>query len=127
VLPVALGFWAEAERRFGDADYAIKLAREAAALVDTGAPSLLNEAPIYLALHDALVDSGDLAGAREAMAKAFPPLLRRLKGLEGTPYARPFLVDMPHNVSLLSAAETYGFVPPEIERILDARLQSTDP
>ena len=88
VLPVALGFWAEAERRFGHAEQAVEIAREAARLVEAGAPSLLNEAPIYLALHDACVDVGDLRGARDAMARGIAPLMRRLKGLEGTPYAR---------------------------------------
>jgi hypothetical protein len=118
VLPVALGFWAEAERRYGNAELAIDLAREASELVEMGAPSLLNEAPIYLALHDALVDVGDLRGARAAMESAIPPLMRRLKSLEGTPYARQFLLELPHNMDLISAAEAYSLVPPEIERIL---------
>src|SRR5205814_4764053 len=61
VLPVALGLWAEAERRCGDAEQARKLAREAAALLDEGSPSLLNEAPVYLALHDACADLDDLS------------------------------------------------------------------
>src|SRR5690606_18402211 len=91
VLPVALGFWAEAERRRGQSDKAIAIAREAAELVEQGAPSLLNEAPIYLVLHDACVDAGDLVGARTAMERAMPPLVRRLHGLEGTSYARNFL------------------------------------
>jgi tetratricopeptide (TPR) repeat protein len=118
VLPVALGFWAEAERRSGNAEEAVEIAREAGALVEAGAPSLLNEAVIYLALHDAYVDVGDLAGARNAMERGIAPLLRRLKGLEGTPYARSFLLGLPHNSALLAAAEAYGCVPPEIERIL---------
>lgn len=118
VLPVALGFWAEAERRSGNAEEAVEIAREAGALVEAGAPSLLNEAPIYLALHDAYVDVGDLAGARNAMERGIPPLLHRLKGLEGTPYARTFLLGLPHNAALLAAAEAYGCVPPEIERVL---------
>lgn len=118
VLPVALGFWAEAERRFGNAEGAVELAREAAALVDLGEPSLLNEAPIFLALHDALVDVGDLRGARNAMERAMKPLLRRLSSLKGTPYARPFLLELSHNVALLSTAEAYGLAPPEIEEIL---------
>jgi serine/threonine protein kinase/predicted ATPase len=121
VLPVALGFWAEAERRLGNAEQAIEIAREAAALVEGGAPSLLNEAPIYLALHDGCVDVGDLRCAREAMERAIPPLLRRLKGLEGTPYARPFLLRLPHNAGLLAAAEAYGCIPEELERILEAK------
>jgi serine/threonine protein kinase len=118
VLPVALGFWAEAERRFGHAEHAVEIAREAGNLVEAGAPSLLNEAPIYLALHDASVDVGDLRGARDAMDRAMVPLLRRVKGLEGTPYARPFLLGLPQNAALLAAAEAYGCVPPEIERFI---------
>jgi serine/threonine protein kinase/tetratricopeptide (TPR) repeat protein len=118
VLPVALGFWAEAERRSGHAEQAVEIAAEAARLVEAGAPSLLNEAPIYLALHDASVDTGDLRGARDAMARGIAPLMRRLKGLEGTPYARSFLLGLPHNSALLAAAEAYGCIPPEIERLL---------
>ncbi len=118
VLPVALGFWAEAERRFGHAEQAVEIAAEAARLVEAGAPSLLNEAPIYLFLHDAYVDVGDLRGARDAMARGIVPLMRRLKGLEGTPYARSFLLGLPHNSGLLAAAEAYGCIPPEIERLL---------
>ncbi len=95
VLPVALGFWAEAERRYGNAEQAVEIAREAANLVEGGAPSLLNEAMIFLALHDACVDLGDLRGARDAMQRGIAPLMRRLKGLEGTPYARTFLLGLP--------------------------------
>jgi tetratricopeptide (TPR) repeat protein len=118
VLPVALGFWADAERRFGHAEQAVEIASEAARFIEAGAPCLLNEAPIYLALHDACVDLGDLKGAREAMTRGVVPLMRRLKGLEGTPYARSFLLGLPHNSALLAAAEAYGCIPPEIERLL---------
>ena len=121
VLPVALGFWAEAERRSGHAEQAVEIAREAAALVEGGAPSLLNEGPIYLALHDASVDIGDLGGARAAMERAMVPLVKRLHGLDGTPYARPFLFNLPHNAGLLAAAEAYGCVAPEIEAIIHAQ------
>ncbi|MBK8251485.1 MAG: AAA family ATPase [Polyangiaceae bacterium] len=120
VLPVALGFWAEAERRSGHAEQAVEIAREAAALVEGGAPSLLNEGPIYLALHDASVDIGDLAGARVAMERAMAPLVRRLHGLEGTPYARAFLLNLPFNASLVQAAEAYGCVPPEVDAVIAA-------
>jgi tetratricopeptide (TPR) repeat protein len=118
VLPVALGFWAEAERRSGHAEQAAELAAEAARLVEGGAPSLLNEAPIYLALHDAYVDAGDLRRARDAMERGMAPLLRRLKGLAGTPYARSFLLGLPHNAALLAAGEAYGCIPAEIDRLL---------
>ena len=119
VLPVAMGEWAEAERRCGDATRAAEIAREAADLLEHGAPSLLNEAPVYLALHDALVDAGDLREAREAIARAIPLLVRRLAGLGGSSYALAFLTHLPHNASLLAAAEAYGVVPREIEAILD--------
>ncbi|MBI4704342.1 MAG: protein kinase [Deltaproteobacteria bacterium] len=120
VLPVALGLWAEAERRLGNVEQATELANEAAELVESGAPSLLGEAPIYLALHSAGVDRGDLAGARRAIERAMPLLLRRVDGLGGTTYAREFLTALPQNALLLGAADTYGCVPETIERIIAA-------
>jgi hypothetical protein len=118
VLPVALGFWAEAERRSGYGERAVEIASEASRLVEAGAPSLLNEAPIYLALHDAYLDTGNLGGAADAMSRGLVPLLRRLRGLGGTPYARPFLLGLPHNSALLTTAEAYGAIPVEIEEVL---------
>src|SRR4029079_18853058 len=47
VVPVALGLWAEAERRCGQAVRARDLALEAARLLGEGSPSLLNEAPVF--------------------------------------------------------------------------------
>ena len=119
ILPVALGFWAEAERRAGNAETAVELATEASALLDAGAPSLLNEAPVYLALHDATIDLGDLRAGRAAIERAMPPLLRRVDGLRGSNYALAFLTLLPHNAGLLAAAEAYGLVPPEIEAVLE--------
>jgi serine/threonine protein kinase/tetratricopeptide (TPR) repeat protein len=119
VLPVALAYWAEAERRNNLPDKALEIAREAAELVERGAPSLLNEAPIYLVLHDTCVDIGDLEGARRAMKRSMAPLVRRLTGLEGTPYARSFLLGLSHNSALIAAAEAYRCVPPEIERFIE--------
>jgi tetratricopeptide (TPR) repeat protein len=119
VLPVALGYWAEALRRLGQTDVAARIATEAAALVEAGAPSLLNEAVIYLALHGALVDAGDLAGARATVERAMPLLVRRVRGLRGTAYERAFL-KLSHNAALLAAADTHGCVPDEIERLLEA-------
>jgi serine/threonine protein kinase/tetratricopeptide (TPR) repeat protein len=121
VVPVALGFWAEAERRYGNPEHALEIARDAAGLLESGAPSLLNEAPVYLALHDACVDLGDLKGARDATERGIALLLRRLGGLEGTSYARTFLLGLPHNSGLLVAAETNGCVPPEVEGVLGQR------
>ena len=115
---MTLGFWSEAERRSGNTAEARTLAEEAASLLDCGAPSLLNEAPVYLALHDACVDAGDLQGARGAIERGMPHLLRRLAGLEDTPYAHAYLTGLPHNAGLLEAAEAYGLVPEAIERVL---------
>ncbi len=119
VLPVALGEWAEAERRAGDPARAVELAREAAELLEAGAPSLLNEAPVYLALHDAAGEVGDAAAARDAIARAMPPLVRRLTGLGGSPYALGFLTRLPHNAALIATSENYGLLPREVESLLE--------
>ena len=124
VLPVALGLWAEAERRCGHAEQARALASDAAGLCDEGSPSLLNEAPIFLALHDACVDLADLERAREAIARGVPRLVTRVKGLAGTPYARPFITQLPSNAGLIAAAEAYGLVPEEIAELLAADADS---
>jgi tetratricopeptide (TPR) repeat protein len=119
VLPVALGEWAEAERRCGDAGLAVELALEAVGLLEGGAPSLLNEGPVYLALHDAQMDRGQHRAARDAIGRAMPPLLRRLQGLVGSSYALAFLTQLPANASLLANAEAYGLLPREIEGLLE--------
>jgi hypothetical protein len=127
VLPVALGLWAEAERRCGNADQACSLASEAAALFDEGSPSLLNETPVFLALHDACVDLGKLEQARSAIARGVPRLVTRLKGLAGTPYARAFLTELAPNAGLLAAAEAYGLIPPEVTAALANELRGGEP
>jgi hypothetical protein len=119
VLPVALGRLAEAERRSGDPEKAYALAREAADLLDHGSPSLLNEAPVFLALHDAAVARDCEEEARNAIARAIPRLVTRVRSLVGTPYARAFLTQLTTNAGLLSAAEEYGLVPAEITAILE--------
>ncbi|MGH7272802.1 MAG: serine/threonine-protein kinase PknK, partial [Polyangiaceae bacterium] len=113
VLPVARGLWAEAERRCGNPEQAVSLASEAAALLDDGSPSLLNEAPVFLALHDAYVDLGRLTDAREAIARGLPRLITRIRGLAGTPYASEFVTQLAQNAGLLAAAEAYGLAPAE--------------
>lgn len=118
VLPVALGVWSEAERHCQNPEGAAALAREAAELLRAGAPSLLNESTVYLALHDAVLELGETAEAKAAVQQGMVPLLRRVSGLIGTPYARSFLTDLPHNAGLLAAAEGYGLVPDEIHHIL---------
>ena len=118
VLPVARGLWAEAERRCGDAERARELASEAAAQLDEGSPSLLNEAPVFLALHDACVDLGRLGEAKQAIARGVPRLVTRMRGLAGTPYARTFLTELAPNAGLLAAAEAYGLVPDAINAVI---------
>jgi tetratricopeptide (TPR) repeat protein len=119
ILPVALGMWAEAERRSGNAQAAFDLAQEAAQLLVQGAPSLLNEAPVFLAWHDAASDLGDEDIARGSIAQAMPFVQRRLQGLTGTPYAKLYLTELPHNTRLLAVAEELGLVPDGIHRVLD--------
>lgn len=113
VLPVALGCWAEAERRLGEPEAAEGLALEAAGLVEAGAPSLLNEAAIFLALHDARLDRGDFTGAEEAVVRAMPLLERRLLGLRGTTYEQAFL-RLPENARLFATADDLGCLPDEL-------------
>jgi tetratricopeptide (TPR) repeat protein len=118
VMPVALGLWAEAERRCRAPERAIELAGEAAALLEQGSPSLLNEAPVLLALHDAFVDLGRLKEARDAIVRGLPRLVTRVRGLAGTRYQRAFLTQLAPNAGLLAAAEAYGLVPEEISGLL---------
>jgi predicted ATPase len=119
VVPVALGRLAEAERRCGEAEKAREVAREAASLLDEGSPSLLNEAPVFLALHDACVDLNALQEAKDAIARGIPRLVTRVQGLAGTPYGRDFLTQLAANAGLIAAAEAYGLVPAEIAEVLE--------
>ena len=118
VVPVALGVWAEAERRCGAPERALEIATEAAGLLEHGSPSLLNEAPIYLALHDACVDLGRADDAKNAIARGLPRLVTRVHGLSGTPYARDFLRHLAPNAGLIAAAAAYGILPAELSEIV---------
>jgi tetratricopeptide (TPR) repeat protein len=118
VVPVALGWLAEAKRRCGEPQSARETACEATNLLDHGSPSLLNETPAFLALHDACSDLGKLAEAREAIARGIPRLVTRVHGLAGTPYARDFLTNIASNAGLLAAAEGYELVPRELAEML---------
>jgi eukaryotic-like serine/threonine-protein kinase len=120
VLAVALGIWSESERRCGDLERALELAREGVELLEAGAPSLLNESSVYLALHDALLETGDLEGAKLAISRGVPALQRRIQGLVGTAYAKLFLTEIPHNSGLVAAAEGYGSLPESIHRLLES-------
>lgn len=118
VLPVALGMWAEAERLSGNPDRANQIGSEAAQLILEGAPSLLNESPVFLTLYKARTDLGDHEGAREALAASIRPLLRRLNGLVGSPYAATFLTQLPQNSELVAATDAAGLLPDSVNRIL---------
>jgi tetratricopeptide (TPR) repeat protein len=116
LLPVALGQWAQAEQRCGDVAAARVLAEEAAALIEQGAPSLLNESPVFIALHDAYLAVDDRARAEDAIRRGLLPLTRRLEGLTKS-YARVFLAELGPNAALLGRAREYGLTPPEIAAI----------
>jgi len=118
VLPVALGNWAEAERRLGSLERARELADEAATLIEAHAPSLLNEAPIFLSLHRIYLDLGHAEAADQAIARGMEPLRRRFSALTGTPYARSFLTGLPENAELIAGADALGVLPPKIQAAL---------
>lgn len=120
VLPVALGMLAEAERLCDDLIVAERVATEAAQLLLSGAPSLLNEGPVFLTLYKTRSDLGDLDGAQVALASSLRPLLRRLNGLVGGAYAQTFLTQLPHNAELVSALDAAGLLPDSVHRILAA-------
>jgi eukaryotic-like serine/threonine-protein kinase len=119
LVPVALGRLSEAERRSGRPEQAREIAREAATLLDEGSPSLLNEAPVFLALHDACVDLAAHLEAKEAIARGIPRLVTRVQGLAGTPYSRDFLTQLAPNAGLLAAAEAYDLLPAKIAAMLE--------
>jgi tetratricopeptide (TPR) repeat protein len=121
VLPVALGYWAEAERRRSQPERARELAREAVTMMEEGHPSLLNEAPVFLALHDACVGLGLADEAKRAIALGIPRLVTRVHGLTGTPYGKGFLTELAPNAGLLAAATTYDLVPPELAALVEKK------
>lgn len=118
VVPVALARWAEAERLAGDMARALELAQEAASLLHEGSPSLLNEAPVYLALHDASLAAGDTTAAKDAILRGIPKLVTRLESLVGTPYARTFLTKLPTNARLIALAREMGVLPDSVAHAL---------
>jgi hypothetical protein len=118
LLPVALGRLAAAELAQGSIDGALALASRAAQLVETGAPSLMNEAPIFLALHDALADKDDREGAARAIARGTPFFERRIAGLRGTPYALSFVSNLHDNARFSALAQRYGHVGEDLEAIV---------
>jgi eukaryotic-like serine/threonine-protein kinase len=118
LLPVALGLWARAELMCNDPQHALSLAQTAAELLEGGAHSLLNESPVYLALHDANAQLGNGEAAKAAIAAAMGPLQRRVAGMAPTTYAQLFLTALTDNSNLVSKAESYGLLPPQLLRVL---------
>ena len=80
----------------------------------------MNEAPIYVALHDACMQLGRADDAKSAIARGLPHLVTRVHGLRGTPYAKDFLTHLAPNAMLVAAAERLGILPPEISSFLTA-------
>jgi len=48
-----------------------------------------------------------------------PRLLRRVRGLVGTPYARLFLTELPHNAQLAAMADAFGLLPNAGHQVLE--------
>jgi tetratricopeptide (TPR) repeat protein len=120
VLPAALGMWARAELASGDVDAAKRLAEQAGDLLRSGAPSLLNESPVYLVLHDVHTLRGEPELAKKAIEEGIQPLLRRLSGLLSTSYVRPFLTELVDNAALVSHAERYGLLPDRVRKLIES-------
>ena len=119
LVAVAKAVWCTAELQAGAVQHAVQLAQDGAAMLDGGAPSLLNESTVYLALHDALLATSASTDARQAIARGLPALFRRLRGLLGSPYALSFITDLRDNVALLAAADGYGLLSVEDQALLD--------
>jgi eukaryotic-like serine/threonine-protein kinase len=112
VFPVALGMWALAEHLSKNSLRALEIANEASALLSAGAPSLLNESPIFLTLHDIHLGLGDFTAARTSIETALPLLNRRTTSLQGSPYLTQFLEGIEDNRRLLTLAHQYGLLAP---------------
>jgi hypothetical protein len=119
VLAVALAMWAEAERACNNLAPAVENHGQLRSSSNRGASELLNESVVFLSLYDALTDSGASRRAHDLLKKALPPLLRRLHGLAGTPYARTFLSDLHANARVVALAEDEGLLPEAIQRVLE--------
>ena len=56
---------------------------------------------------------------RAGVERSIPRLIRRVRGLVGTPYARLFLTELPHNADLVAIAEAYGMLPDPVHQVLE--------
>lgn len=108
VLPVALGMWGLAEHLAKNSERALQIATEAATLLASGAPSLLNESPIFLTLHDVHLSRGSFDDAKAAIAAALPFLSRRATSLDNSPYLGHFIAGLDDNRRLLTLATQYS-------------------
>jgi hypothetical protein len=42
-----------------------------------------------------------------------------VRGLVGTPYARLFLTELPHNAQLVAIADAFGLLPDAVHQVLE--------
>ena len=112
------GYWAEAERRCGQAERAAR-ARARGRDDDGGrAPEPAQRGP-GLSRAARRLRRSLLAPRSETGDRArHPRLVTRVHGLAGTPYAQGFLTQLAPNAGLLAAAEAYGLVPGEIAALI---------
>ncbi len=126
VLPVALGMWALAEHLTHNTERALAVASEAAQLLASGAPSLLNETPIFLTLHDVHTELGDADKARAAIAAGLPFFMRRVRSLTASLYQHQFLIELDDNARLVTLATAYGLTEPYPELIAERIRPATE-
>lgn len=119
VLPVALGMWALAEHLAKNSERALQIATEASTLLASGAPSLLNETPIFLTLHDVHLSRGHFPDAKAAIEAALPFLARRAQSLQTSPYLAHFLTGLDDNRRLLTLATQYSVPHPYAETLAE--------
>jgi hypothetical protein len=81
----------------------------------------MNEAPIFLALHDALRAEGNAAEAARAIARGAPFFERRIVGLRGTPYAHSFVWSLADNARFAELSSRYGSVSDELADVIERR------
>jgi hypothetical protein len=123
VLPVALGMWALAEHLAKNSERGLHIATEASTLLASGAPSLLNESPIFLTLHDVHLSRGNFPDAKAAIEAALPFLERRANSLQTSPYLLHFLTGLDDNRRLLTLATQYS-IPHAYTATLAERMAS---
>lgn len=111
--------WALAEHLAKNSERALQIASEASTLLASGAPSLLNESPIFLTLHDIHLSRGNLADAKVAIEAALPFLERRAKSLQTSPYLGHFLTGLDDNRRLLTLATQYSIAHAYVETLAE--------